>query len=88
MHIKLSAKYFRSLKIFVKNNRRNAENTKKALKLLKENPKHPSLHLEKLKGSKVWTIRIDKANRIFLSLMDRNTILLLDIGKHDKYRKY
>lgn len=88
MQIKLSTGYHRSLKGFVKNNKGNAESTKKALKLFKENPKHPSLRLEKLGGSKIWTIRIDKGNRIFLSWIDKSTALFLDIGKHDKYRRY
>ncbi len=88
MQIKLSASYYRALKNFVKNNKRNAENIKKALKLLKENQHHPSLNLEKLKGSSIWTIRIDKGNRIFFSWIDKTTVLFLDIGKHDKYRKY
>ncbi|MBF8249562.1 MAG: hypothetical protein HW400_163 [Candidatus Levybacteria bacterium] len=88
MQIKLSAGYYRGLKTFVKNNRINAENIKKALNLLRENPRHPSLNLEKLKGSNIWTIRIDKGNRIFFSWVDKTTALFLDIGKHDKYRRY
>lgn len=88
MQIKLSASYYRALKGFVKNNKRNAENIKKALKLLRENPHHPSLNLEKLKGSHIWTIRIDRGNRIFFSWTDKTTALFLDIGKHDKYRGY
>ena len=70
MQIKLSANYYRALKNFVKNNKRNAENIKKALKLLKENKYHPSLNLEKLKGSHIWTIRIDKSDRIFFYWTD------------------
>ena len=88
MQIKLSASYYRALKNFVKNNKRNAQNIKKALKLLKENENHPSLNLEKLKGSYIWTIRIDKGNRIFFSWINKATVLFLDIGKHDKYRRY
>ena len=88
MQIKLSASYYRALKSFVKNNKRNAENIKKALKLLRESPHHPSLNLEKLKGSQIWTIRIDKGNRIFFFHVDSKIALLIDIGKHDKYRKY
>ena len=88
MQIKLSASYYRALKNFVKNNKRNAENIKKALKLLKENQHHPSLNLEKLKGSHIWTIRIDRGNRIFFSWINKTTALFLDIGKHDKYRRY
>lgn len=88
MQIQLSASYYRALKSFVKNNKKNAENIKKALKLLKENQHHPSLNLEKLRGSKIWTIRIDKSNRIFFFWGDSRVIILIDIGKHDKYRKY
>lgn len=88
MQIKLSTSYYRALKGFVRNNKKNAENIKKTLKLLRENPRHPSLNLEKLKGSLIWTIRIDRGNRIFFSWVDKATVLFLDIGKHDKYRKY
>lgn len=88
MQIRLSASYYRALKSFVKNNKRNAENIKKALKLLKESSRHLSLNLEKLKGSNIWTIRIDKGNRIFFYWINKTTALFLDIGKHDKYRKY
>lgn len=52
------------------------------------NPNHPSLNLEKLKGSDYWTIRIDKGNRIFFKWIDKTEALFIDIGKHDKYRKY
>lgn len=88
MQIKLSAGYYRALKSFVKNNKRNADNVKEALRLLKENPYYSSLNLEKLSGSKIWTVRIDRGNRIFFFRVDSKTALLIDIGKHDKYRKY
>lgn len=88
MNIDLSASYLRALKGFIKNNRRNAENTKKALTLFRKNPQYPSLNLEKLKNTRYWSIRIDKANRIFLLWIDNSTVLFVDIGKHDKYRKY
>lgn len=88
MQIKLSASYFKALKKFVKNSKRNSESVKKVLRLLKSNPNHPSLHLEKLRGSKFWTIRIDKGNRIFFTWIDKSTVFFIDIGKHDKYREY
>ena len=62
--------------------------TIKAVSLFVRNPKHPGLKLEKLKGSSFWTIRIDRGNRIFLSWIDKKSALLIDIGKHDKYRRY
>jgi len=88
VEIKLSSSYYRALRKFVKNNKINASNLKKALKLFEENPSHPSLRLEKLSGSKVWTIRIDKSNRIFFVWVSKTIVLLIDIDKHDKYRRY
>ena len=88
MYIKLSASYYRALSKFVKGNKRNAIVIKKTLELFKRDPSYPSLNLEKLIGSKVWTIRIDRGNRIFFSWIDKETALFIDIGKHDKYRSY
>ncbi len=88
MHVKLSTNYYRSLRKFVKGNKRNATNAKKAIKIFEKNPHYPSLNLEKLKGSSIWTIRIDKGNRIFFSWINESTALFIDIGKHDKYRRY
>lgn len=88
MHIKLGASYLQALEKFVKNNRQNVLNTKKAVRLFENNPNYPSLHLEKLSGTKIWTIRIDKGNRIFLYFQGKDTALFIDIGKHDKYRKH
>ena len=88
MEIDLTPRYYRALRQFVKNNRSNASNIKKCLEILRENPSHPSLNLEKLSGSRLWTARIDKANRIFFFRTDSSTLILIDIGPHDKYRKY
>lgn len=88
MHIRLSANYVRSLKKFVKDSGNNSEKAKKAITLFRNNPQYPSLKIEKLKGSRVWTIRIDKGNRIFFYWVDEETALFIDIGKHDKYRRY
>lgn len=86
--LKYSSKYLDERKKFLKHNPKLLNKTIKTLSLFIKNPIHPSLNLEKLKGTKVWTVRIDISNRIFLSFIDKNTALLLDIGKHDKYRKY
>ena len=72
----------------MKNNLDLLNKTIKAVSLFVKNPKHPSLNLEKLKGSTVWTIRIDKGNRIFCKWIDESTAIFIDIGEHDKYRKY
>ena len=86
--IQYSAKYLASRKKFLKNNRSLLNKTIKTISLFVSNPKHPSLNLEKLKGSKYWTIRIDQANRIFFYWINESTAIFMDIGKHDKYRQY
>ena len=73
MRIVFGSNYLHQLERFVKNNRKNAEKVKKANKLFKDDLNHPSLNLEKLKGSKVWTIRIDRGNRIFFSWINEST---------------
>ncbi len=86
--LQYSSQYLTERKKFLKNNKNLLNQTVKCLKQFSTNPQHPSLNLEKLSGSKIWTIRIDRSNRIFLHYIDENTALLIDIGKHDKYRKY
>lgn len=86
--IEYSSKYVSLRGKFVKNNLILLNKTIKAITLFVKDPQHPSLNIEKLKGSRIWTIRIDKGNRIFFSWIDESTALFIDIGKHDKYRKY
>lgn len=86
--ISYSPKYLAARKKFLKNNSKLANKAIKAILLFVKNPQHPSLNLEKLKGIKIWTIRIDKGNRIFFYWIDESKALFIDIGKHDKYRKY
>ena len=76
--------------IILKTSRYQKERNKfiKTINKFVHNPIHPSLHLEKLGGTKLWTIRIDRGNRIFFTWVDEKKALLIDIGKHDKYRKY
>ena len=88
LKIQHSTRYLSSRKKFLKNNLEALDKTIKAISLFVKNPRHPSLNLEKMKGSHFWTIRIDKGNRIFFIWRDKETALFLDIGKHDKYRKY
>lgn len=88
IRIEYSSKYISLRGKFVKSNLDLLNKTIKAISLFTKNPKRPSLNIEKLKGSRIWTIRIDKGNRIFFSWIDESTALFIDIGKHDKYRKY
>lgn len=86
--IQYSTSYLSSRAKFLKNNLVLLNKTIKSISLFVRNPRHPSLKLEKLKGTHIWTIRIDKGNRIFFSWINKSTALFIDIGKHDKYRKY
>lgn len=88
VQLQYSSKYLTSRAKFLKNNPNLLNKTIKAIALFVNNPKHPSLNLEKLQGSRCWTIRIDKGNRIFFYWIDESTALFIDIGKHDKYRRY
>lgn len=88
VQLQYSPKYLSSRKKFLKNNPTLFYKTSKAITLFLGNPKHPSLNLEKIKGSEYWTIRIDKGNRIFFYWINESTVIFIDIGKHDKYRQY
>lgn len=62
---------------------------KKQFKLFIQNLFHPSLHTEKLepKNKNLWSFRIDKSYRVIFTFMDKKTVLLLDVGPHDIYKK-
>ncbi|MDO8681864.1 MAG: hypothetical protein Q7N50_00070 [Armatimonadota bacterium] len=56
----------------------------KALRLLVENPRHPSLRLKKIQGAGgIWEARVDKACRMTLEIHS-DYFLLRNIGKHDE----
>lgn len=91
LKIKLEySQYFLSeRKKYIKNNRDRFEDYKKAVTLFLLNPVHPGLKIEKLTNARgVYTIRLNKSDRIFFIWKEENTALFIDIGKHDKYRKY
>lgn len=83
-----SPHYLRSRKKFLKNNVELSNKATESISKFVDNPFHPGLNLEKLVNLDIWTIRIHKGNRIFLDWLDSNTALFIDIGIHDKYRKY
>lgn len=63
--------------------------TKKQFALFLDNLFHPSLNTEKLepKTSNIWSFRVDKSTRVIFTFVENETILLLDVGPHDIYRK-
>jgi len=61
----------------------------KAEKLFRDNPFHPSLRLHKLKGKLLglWSISIDRKNKIIFKPLDDGIILLVSIGAHSIYEE-
>ncbi len=71
-------KYFERLPTFIK---RHAE---ESYDLLKENPKHPSLHFKKV--GKFWSARIGLDYRA-LAVEDDSDFIWVWIGNHDEYER-
>lgn len=88
IELRISSKFRTAHKKFIKNDSARKEAVASALRRFSQYATYPSLHLEKLGGSKYWTMRVDKGNRIFFMWIDKQIILLIDIGSHDKYKKY
>lgn len=60
---------------------------KKALRLLLENPRHPSLHIKRIQGTdKIFEGRIDLKYR-FSFEYDNEDILLRNVDNHDECLK-
>jgi hypothetical protein len=52
--------------------------------LLKENPRHPSLHFKKI--GQIWSVRVGLAHRA-LAVEDGNDFIWGWIGTHDEYTR-
>jgi mRNA-degrading endonuclease YafQ of YafQ-DinJ toxin-antitoxin module len=58
--------------------------TDKALRLLAENPRHPSLRLKKMQGTPdIWEARVDRNCGLTLDIRS-DALLLRNVGKHDE----
>lgn len=88
LKIEYSSFFIKQQRKFVKNNRERFNDFAKTVRLFLKNPTHPSLNLEKLKHSCVWSIRLNKGDRIFFIWKSKTTAIFIDIDKHDKYKKY
>ncbi len=62
-------------------------NVRKALSLLGENLRHPSLHVKKMEGRQnVWEARPSKRLRMTFELKE-GIIIVRNVGEHDKVLK-
>lgn len=65
------------------------EQVQKALRLFMENPRHPGLHFEKLKGSDYRTIRPDRGKYRIVLRGEGTMFELVDVDRHEIVdRKY
>jgi len=58
----------------------------KKIEFLKNDPDHPSLRTEKLDGER-WASSVSMGIRLIWELY-KDTINVIDVGKHDIYRQY
>jgi mRNA-degrading endonuclease YafQ of YafQ-DinJ toxin-antitoxin module len=63
------------------------EQSKKSLRFLADNPKHPSLQIHKIKGTIFWEAYVNKDIRIVFE-QTSDTLTLMAIGHHDILKKY
>ena len=60
------------------------EATRKAYRLWRANPQHPSLHFKKV--GMLWSVRIDGDHRA-LGLKEEDVLYWFWVGDHDKYER-
>ena len=59
--------------------------TRKAFRLWKANPLHPSLHFKCVRReSSVWSVRVTKGYRV-LGVLEGDTVTWFWVGHHDNY---
>lgn len=64
------------------------ERARKAYKLWRQNPFHPSLHFKCINDEeRIWSVRITLSFRA-LGVLDGDTVTWFWIGSHDDYERY
>lgn len=59
-----------------------------SLRTFSVNPKHPSLHIKKIKGTKdIWEMRVNLDYRITFQMI-RDYLVLRNVGHHDPTLKH
>ena len=84
MKIKAYKKFQKTYQNLPKNVQKKVD---KQILLLSKDPRHPSLHTKKIKGSRgIWEARIDLHHRATFELIE-DTIFLRVVGNHDEVLK-
>ena len=60
------------------------------IEVFRKHPFHPSLHTHKLSGrlAEYYGFYLRDGFRVLLDFVERDTILLVNIGSHDDYEKW
>lgn len=82
MRVVASKRFVSELEKIGLGNAKLAQKVTVKLKLLSQNPAHPSLRTHKLTGSGNYSISIDMSIRVLLQI-EGDTIYLSRIGKHE-----
>ena len=81
----------RFLKAYELATRRDADlraRVNRAVEFFRDDPRHPGLNFEKLRGGEYFSIRVNQGFRIILRALDDDGFELADLGAHDIYRRY
>jgi addiction module RelE/StbE family toxin len=86
IEIFLDEGFKRSFRKIIRNNIDIKNKFSEKLELLKENPYHPFLKTHKLSGKlqNYMAFSIDYNFRVVFKFINKNTVLLIDIGTHEE----
>lgn len=85
MNVYYSQYFIKRYRKITKKNQQLKQSIKKVINQFIKSPRHPTLHLHKLKGKMVddWSISVEANMRIIFTYI-KDGILLVDIGSHDE----
>jgi len=83
--IKLAKRFIRA---YAKLDSEGRKRVDKALRLLAEDPRHPSLRTKPVRGAPgIYEARVDRATRMTYERLPGDTLLIRVVGKHGKTLK-
>lgn len=85
----LTANFRKAVRKMAARDRDAAKRIEAALARFESDPRHPGLNFEKLSGSRHYSIRASRGERIVLLPAGDDAYEILDAGAHDAiYRRY
>jgi len=82
--IRRSDKFIKELQKLVKKGVLDVEQVEKFLRLIIENPRHPSLRVKKIQGTEdIFEASVNMAVRVTFQYIKPDIVYLRNIGEHD-----